>query len=658
MIDLFGFACSLNGWVRGLLGMPKLPEGYCEQTFEKLEKAVIDIQNSNSHECSQEELYQAVENLCSNKMAQILYSELYALIERHVCKSVKVFLGEFWDSFCYLKMMNDAWQAHCNQMLKIRSVFLYLDRTYVLKNHHIASIWDMGLELFGKYLLLNHLIQKRVVKGLLNLIEKERHGDTVDHTLLKSLLKMLVDLTLYWEAFENKFLLATEQVYSIEAHKLMQELQVPEYLAHIDRRLQEESERVVRYLDMSTKEPLIFVVERHLIGKCLNKILQKGFDELLDGNRLSDLNLLYLLCARVMNGLDEVCVAFNEYIKKRGKNIVIEPEKDNMMVEELLAFKDAMDNVVATCFNLNEKFSNTIKEAFEFFINQRANKPAEMIAKFLNSLLKAGNKENADDDMEKILDKVMVLFRFIHGKDVFEAFYKKDLAKRLLLGKSASVDAEKSMLSKLKRECGGAFTSKLEGMFKDVELSKDISITFRQYLSNTRVELTKFDMTVNVLTMGHWPTYPVTNVTIPEDMLQLQDIFKDFYLSKHSGRKLQWQPILGHCVLRAKFKGGLKELVVSLFQALVVLLFNTQDEISFEYIKAATNIEDFELRKTLQSLACGKTRILNKIPKGRDIDDGDKFKFNEDFTHKLFRFKINQIQMKETVIKMLFIFVS
>jgi cullin-4 len=38
------------------------------------------------------------------------------------------------------------------------------------------------------------------------------------------------------------------------------------------------------------------------------------------------------------------------------------------------------------------------------------------------------------------------------GKDVFEAFYKKDLAKRLLLGKSASIDAEKSMISKVKHE--------------------------------------------------------------------------------------------------------------------------------------------------------------------------------------------------------------
>lgn len=44
---------------------------------------------------------------------------------------------------------------------------------------------------------------------------------------------------------------------------------------------------------------------------------------------------------------------------------------------------------------------------------------------------------------------------------MFEAFYKKDLAKRLLLGKSASIDAEKSMISKLKAECGAQFTNKL-----------------------------------------------------------------------------------------------------------------------------------------------------------------------------------------------------
>ena len=38
------------------------------------------------------------------------------------------------------------------------------------------------------------------------------------------------------------------------------------------------------------------------------------------------------------------------------------------------------------------------------------------------------------------------------------------------------------MISKLKSECGGGFTSKLEGMFKDIDLSKDIMTSFRQVL--------------------------------------------------------------------------------------------------------------------------------------------------------------------------------
>merc|ERR1712168_778286 len=143
-----------------------------------------------------------------------------------------------------------------------------------------------------------------------------------------------------------------------------------------------------------------------------------------------------------------------------------------------------MDNVVHSCFGRNESFINAMNEAFEAFINRRPNKPAELIAKYVDSKLRAGNKEATEEELEKLLDKIMVIFRFIHGKDVFEAFYKKDLAKRLLVGKSASVDSEKSMLSKLKAECGAGFTSKLEGMFKDMELSRDINVAFKQHMSH------------------------------------------------------------------------------------------------------------------------------------------------------------------------------
>ena len=63
-----------------------------------------------------------------------------------------------------------------------------------------------------------------------------------------------------------------------------------------------------------------------------------------------------------------------------------------------------------------------------------------------------------------------------------------------------------------------------------------------------------------------------------------------------------------------------------------------------------TGVEDGELRRTLQSLASGMpgTRVLTKEPKGRDVLDADIFVYNADFVNKLFRIKVNQIQLRET----------
>lgn len=61
------------------------------------------------------------------------------------------------------------------------------------------------------------------------------------------------------------------------------------------------------------------------------------------------------------------------------------------------------------------------------------------------------------------------------------------------------------------------------------------------------------ELSVHILTMGFWPSYPVVEVRLPAELTRHQDAFAKFYLAKHSGRKLQWQPTLGHCVLRAHF---------------------------------------------------------------------------------------------------------
>ncbi|KFP90614.1 Cullin-4B [Apaloderma vittatum] len=632
--------------IKNFKDKPKLPENYTDETWQKLKEAVEAIQNSTSIKYNLEELYQAVENLCSYKISANLYKQLRQICEDHIKAQIHQFRE--YPFVLFLKKIDKCWQDHCRQMIMIRSIFLFLDRTYVLQNSMLPSIWDMGLELFRTHIISDQKVQNKTIDGILLLIERERSGEAIDRSLLRSLLSMLSDLQIYQDSFEHRFLEETNRLYAAEGQRLMQEREVPEYLHHVNKRLEEEADRIITYLDQSTQKPLIATVEKQLLGEHLTAILQKGLNHLLDENRIQDLSLLYQLFSRVRGGVQVLLQHWIEYIKAFGSTIVINPEKDKTMVQELLDFKDKVDHIIDVCFLKNEKFVNAMKEAFETFINKRPNKPAELIAKYVDSKLRAGNKEATDEELEKMLDKIMIIFRFIYGKDVFEAFYKKDLAKRLLVGKSASVDAEKSMLSKLKHECGAAFTSKLEGMFKDMELSKDIMIQFKQYMQNQNVP-GNIELTVNILTMGYWPTYVPMEVHLPPEMVKLQEIFKTFYLGKHSGRKLQWQSTLGHCVLKAEFKEGKKELQVSLFQTLVLLMFNEGEEFSLEEIKQATGIEDGELRRTLQSLACGKARVLTKSPKGKDVEDGDKFTCNDDFRHKLFRIKINQIQMKETV---------
>ncbi|XP_072440829.1 cullin-4A-like [Chiloscyllium punctatum] len=641
-------AASRKLLIKNFRDKPKLPDNYTQDTWQKLHEAVDAIQNSTSIKYNLEELYQAVENLCSYKVSATLYKQLRQVCEDHVKAQILQFWEDSLDSSLFLKKINKCWQDHYRQMIMIRSIFLFLDRTYVLQSSMLPSIWDIGLELFRTHVINDRIVRTKTIDGILLLIQKERNGEAVDRSLIRSLLSMLSDLQVYQESFEQKFLEETNCLYAAEGQRLMQKREVPEYLHHVNKRLEEEADRVITYLDQSTQKLLIASVEKQLLGEHLTAILQKGLNQLLGENRIVDLALLYQLLSRVKGGLQALLQHWNEYIKTFGSTIVVNPEKDKTMVEELLDFKDKIDHVIEVCFLKNEKFVNAMKEAFETFINKRPNKPAELIAKYVDSKLRAGNKEATDEELERMLDKIMIIFRFIHGKDVFEAFYKKDLAKRLLVGKSASVDAEKSMLSKLKHECGAAFTSKLEGMFKDMELSKDIMVQFKQYIQN-QSDPSKIDLTVNILTMGYWPTYTPMEIHLPAEMIKLQEVFKTFYLGKHSGRKLQWQPTLGHSVLKAEFKEGKKELQVSLFQTLVLLMFNEGNEFTMEEIKTATGIEDSESRRTLQSLACGKARVLNKVPKGKDVEDGDKIIFNDDFKHKLFRIKINQIQMKETV---------
>lgn len=197
------------------------------------------------------------------------------------------------------------------------------------------------------------------------------------------------------------------------------------------------------------------------------------------------------------------------------------------------------------------------------------------------------------------------------------------------------------MIQKLKQECGYQFTSKLEGMFMDMKVSADTQDKFRAANGSSKVE--SIDLSVQVLTTGFWPTQVSGGCNLPAPVARCCEVFREHYLKQHSGRRLQWQTSMGNADLKAQFGASRHEINVSTYMMCVLLLFNDNDRLSYADIARDTAIAPAELKRTLQSLACGKFKLLLKEPKGREVDESDAFSFNASFSSKQLRFKVGTV---------------
>uniref|UniRef100_A0A672PAC7 Cullin-3-like n=1 Tax=Sinocyclocheilus grahami TaxID=75366 RepID=A0A672PAC7_SINGR len=207
-------------------------------------------------------------------------------------------------------------------------------------------------------------------------------------------------------------------------------------------------------------------------------------------------------------------------------------------------------------------------------------------------------------------------------------------------------------------------------LFIDDKLKKGVK-GFRQHLTSTGVSLGGVDLTVRVLTTGYWPTQSATpKCSIPPSPRHAFEVFRRFYLAKHSGRQLTLQHHMGSADLNATFYGPIKKedgsdmvggaqvtgsnarkhiLQVSTFQMTILMLFNNREKSTFEEIQQETDIPERELVRALQSLACGKPtqRVLTKEPKSKEIESGHVFTVNDQFTSRLHRVKIQTVAAKQ-----------
>ena len=283
-------------------------------------------------------------------------------------------------------------------------------------------------------------------------------------------------------------------------------------------------------------------------------------------------------------------------------------------------------------------------------------------------------------DIESTLDNVVFLYGYIQEKDVFERDYQcmrmqahrsmrqlrcvfrstdirlapcsllVFLANRLLMGLCESEHAEKSMIAKLKTECGYQWTNKLEGMFKDVQLSKEMMMQFRKLAdsstqpvaavaalaNNSRKDADDVQLEVNVCTTGYWPSSKVIPCKMPRELSAACDKYKRFYLNQHSGHKLEWRFDQGQGEVVVDFSAATRKgLVLTTYQMMILLIFNAQKVVSYKAVVDMTGIPKYELANHLLSLAHPKVAVLLKKPNNKKLEDAHQFMLNGAYKNAL-----------------------
>jgi cullin 3 len=623
----------------------------------------------------------------------------------------------------FLKGLKAAWEDHNTTMNMTTDVLMYMDRVYCTDNRK-ASIFTTSMGLFRDHILRSRLVSSDtdlvtfdiLNSVILDQISMEREGDVIDKHLLRSCVYMLEGLyetdeeneheKIYITVFELEFLKSSRKFYQSECTNLLREGDTGTWLRQTKKRFAEEEARCQTTISLLTASKIAKVLEETMIREHLTEFLAmegSGVNAMIENDRFEDLRLLYQHVSRIdqtkaplRNALQarvvELGTEINQTITNTDFSVNAEPvehgdaaeggEKPKAgkitaaakqtaaairWVDLVLKLKGKFDIILNRCLDGDLVLQTALTKSFSDFINLFP-RSSEYVSLFIDDNLKRGIKGKTEAEIDSVLDQATTLLRYIQDKDMFERYYQRHLGKRLLFDKSESADVEKQMISRMKMEIGNSFTSKLEGMFKDISTSDELTGGYRNHIASLGdVDRKSIELGARILTSNYWPmeSFGGNNTvredgsrvtcTWPPEIQKLQESFKSFYLHTRNGRVLTWLGFLGTADVRCVFpkipgkEGSLgkerrHELNVPTYGMIILLLFNDLPDgefLSFEEIQERTNVPHQNLVQMLHTLSMHpKCRVLTKHPASKDPPkENDRFSFNSSFTSKTIKIK-------------------
>nr|CAD7600794.1 unnamed protein product [Timema genevievae] len=589
-----------------------------------------------------------------------------------------------------LKCYHDTWMKYSRGINYLHRLYLYLNQQHIKKqklsdaeiiygnlspdSEEQMEIGELGLEIWKQNMI--EPLKEKLVFLLLQGIHEYRLSDSNNNLtyVLKGVIDSFVsveeykkknNLKLYQKIFEEPYLESSGEFYKREASRLLQECNISQYLECVTQRLEEERLRSNKFLHHSSMCKVKARCVKHMVADHLS-FLHGECKPMVQQERNKDLNNMFQLLRLVNDGISVLITEIMEHIKTQGIEAVIGLKGDNVhmqFVENMLTVYKKYREMINVVFADDQSFVGALDKACSSVINHRPTpktpcRSPEMLAKYCDALLKKSSKGMSETEVDERLSQSITIFKYIDDKDVFQKFYSRMLAKRLIHQQSQSMDAEEAMINRLKQACGYEFTNKLHRMFTDISLSSDLNNRFSSFLKTDNVDL-GIHFSINVLQAGAWPLGPtaLTTFAVPQELEKSVQMFENFYHNRFNGRKLTWLHHLCQAELKLNYLKRPYQITMQTFQMAILLLFETSNTLSYSDVQELLQLNSEQFSKHVASLI--ESKLITASTEGKQSVHDDFLFFqtlssdtvlslNLSYSNKRTKFRITAALQRES----------
>ncbi|XP_049770563.1 cullin-2-like [Schistocerca cancellata] len=603
-------------------------------------------------------------------LADRLYRELKELLQKHV-SALRRKLAKLPDREL-LQQYHQAWEFYNTGVSYLNQLFRYLNQQHIQKRRAVEpdlmyssdadltqlecplEVGELAMELWRREMIIS--TESRLIPQLLAAYAADRDGDSRNSDALAAAVRSLVaveqfapasnrdSLHLYRTIFEKRLLEASGQVYRQRAAQLLQHGDAAHYVKAVSAFLREETERARRLLHQTSVSRFRQRCEQHLVSDHL-QFLQEECQRATRAEDRVALGSAYPLLRGVPAGAVVMREELEKLVKERGLNEVWpasgQAPAPADFVSNVLNILERYHDLVIDAFLGDSSFTAALDRAVSRVVNHRLqpNTPCpapEILARHCDTLLRrTGN--TVDSELDEQLARAVAVFKYLDDKDVFQKFYARMLAKRLIFQHSLSMEAEEAMIGRLKQCCGCEFTSKFHRMFLDVSVSSDLNRKFEDAIPPAPGSAS---FSVQVLQAGAWPLNPapISPFAPPEDLQKRLQSFESFYRHLFNGRKLTWLYHLCQGEVRLGYLKKPYVVTMQAFQLALLLMFERSDRIVCREACDALELNEDQFRRHCISLL--ESRII-LLEGAKDVDgEGAIFRLNTDFSNKRIKFRL------------------